>query len=420
MLTVHEPIVDALRRLLSSRDAPRHRVELAVRATQALVGRAMTKRRDGTVYVITGDIPAMWLRDSTAQVRPLLTLAADVPDVVDLMTGVLRLQVEQVLVDPWANAFDIAPDGSVRVFERKYELDSLCAPLQLGWLLWQATASTSHVDARFLEATYTIVSLWRREQAHEPGSYVFRRRLGRGRASLSHGGKGAPVSPTGMIWSGFRPSDDRCVYGYNVAANALAAVTLERVADLLAAAGAGSDGARALAAKIRAGIARHGVVEDAEGGLLYAYEVDGLGHALLMDDANVPSLLALPYVGFCAADDPLYRATRDWVLGPRNPYWARGRVVHGVGSEHTRHGWVWPLAIAMEGLTAETAAEREEALRRIEATVTADGLLHESVDPNDPRRFTRSWFSWADMLYVELVLASVGVSNAQAVLRPNR
>lgn len=399
-----EPVVDALRALLADRGVPEHRIDLATRATEALVGRAITVQDDGAVFVLTGDIPAMWLRDSAAQVRPLLALADALPGVVELVAGVLRLQVEQVLLDPRANAFAAGP----AVFERKYELDSLCAPLQLAWLLWRVTGSAAHADARFLRAARTIVELWRREQEHDPASYAFRRLLGRRRAALSHRGRGAPVARTGMTWSGFRPSDDGCVYGYHVPANAYAAVSLERLAALLDADPLAVE-ARSLAAEIRDGIARHGVVDDPEHGRIYAYEVDGFGNALLLDDANVPSLLSLPYLGFCAPDDVLYGATRAWLLGPRNPTWSEGAVVGGVGSPHTRRGWVWPLAIAMEGLTAADGAEREDALRRLEATATPGGLLHESVDPDDPRRFTRSWFSWADMLYVELVLASVGV-----------
>jgi uncharacterized protein len=391
--------VVALRELLAERGVPSHRIELAARAVDSLLRGAATRRDDGTVYVVTGDIPAMWLRDSAAQVRPLLALAPQEPGIVDLVTGVLRLQIECVLTDPRANAF--TPGATV--FERKYELDSLCAPLMLAWLVWRTTGSHAHLDPRFRQAARTIVDLWRRDQQHDRDSYRFRRRLARRRDSLSHGGRGAPVAPTGMIWSGFRPSDDACVYGYHVPGNAFAVVTLERLGEML-----GEDPlaheARALAAEVLAGIAEHAVV-----GGVYAYEVDGLGNALLLDDANVPSLLSLPYLGFCARDDPLYVSTRSWVLGPSNPCRVEGRRLSGVGSTHARRGWVWPLGIAMEGLTAADAEERENVLSRLESTVTGDLLFHESVDPDDPRRFTRSWFSWADMLYVELVLASVGI-----------
>ncbi len=393
-----------------------------MRATESLLRDAVRVRGDGTVYVVTGDIPAMWLRDSAAQVRPLLLIARDAPEVVDLVAGVLRSQVEQVLIDPYANAFNPGPTGervrrdfrdqSPWVFERKYELDSLCAPLSLGWLIWQTTGSSAHVDVRFREAAHAIIGLWRREQEHVAGTYVFRRRFARRSDSLPNRGRGGRVVRTGMIWSGFRPSDDACEYGYNVPANAFAAVSLDRLESLLQAAGTEPElaaEARALGAEVREAIERYGRVEDPVAGWIYAYEVDGLGKALTLDDANIPSLLSLPYLGFCPPDDPVYRATRSWMLGPRNSNWASGRVSAGVGSAHGRRGWVWPLAIAMEGLTAIDDAEREEAACRIEATVTGELLLHESVDPDDPRRFRRRWFSWADMLYVELVLATVGV-----------
>ena len=214
-----------------------------------------------------------------------------------------------------------------------------------------------------------------------------------------------------MTWSGFRPSDDACTYGYHVPANALAAVSLERLAHLAETArepGLTTE-ARSLAGEIRAGISQFGIVAEPGHGPIYAYEVDGLGNVLQLDDANVPSLLSLPYIGFCDAADPIYRATRAWVLGPDNPCWSGAAPIRGIGSTHTRRGWVWPLALAIEGLTAESLAEREDELVRLEATLTRDGLFHESVDPVDPRRFTRRWFSWADMLYVELVLATAGI-----------
>jgi meiotically up-regulated gene 157 (Mug157) protein len=217
-----------------------------------------------------------------------------------------------------------------------------------------------------------------------------------------------------MTWSAFRPSDDACRYGFHVPANALAAVGLARLAELLETTGdqPAAREAAALAGDIRGGIEEFGRVDTTSHGTIYAYEVDGLGGELLLDDANVPSLLSLPYLGYCERTDPVYLATRAWALSTANPCWSSGRAVSGVGSKHTRRGWVWPLAIAVEGLTAAEPHERERAIRRIEATVQPGGLLHESVHPSAPRRFSRSWFSWADMLYVELVLASVGVHVA--------
>jgi meiotically up-regulated gene 157 (Mug157) protein len=417
-----EAASDALRALLGESGVPVDRIERALRATDDLLRRAVVRHEDGSVYIATGDIPAMWLRDSAAQVRPLLALAPQVPEVVELVRGVLRTQVEQVLIDPRANAFNDSPSGdamrrdfgdqSAWVFERKYAVDSLCAPLTLAWLLRTTTGTIDHVDGRFREAALGIVSLWAAEQEHDPASYTFRRRLARRRSSLSHHGRGAPVARTGMTWSGFRPSDDACRYGYHVPANVLAALSLERLADLLGEAGDVplAKRARELATEIRDGIETFAIVEPEAGTRLYAYEVDGLGNASLLDDANPPNLLSLPYLGFCQATDPLYRTTRATMLGPANPCWSGGHAIHGLGSTHTRRNWVWPLAIVMEGLTTDTPEGREEALNRVEISISRDGHLHESVHPSNPSRFTRKWFSWADMLYVELVLASAGIA----------
>jgi meiotically up-regulated gene 157 (Mug157) protein len=420
-------VVEVLRTLLAEKEVSGDRIELACAAVDLLLRRAVTQRPDGSVFVITGDIPAMWLRDSTAQVRPLLALAADVPSVVELVTGVLRTQIEQVLVDPRANAFNAAPTGAVMrrdfrdqspwVYERKYAIDSLCAPITLAWLIWQTTGSLEHVDDRFREMAARIVVLWRDEQDHEPGSFVLRRRFGRRGGSLSHGGRGAPVGWTGMTWSAFRPSDDACEYGYHIPANALAAASLERLCGLLESAPVDdrvARDARALAEQIDAGILRHGIVDDPYAGRVYAYETDGLGSHLLLDDANPPNLISLPYLGYCDRNDPVYMATRERALSPANPLWVSGGPIHGLGSSHTRRGFVWPLGIAVEGLTGASADEREDALRRLEATVIPELLFRESVDPTDPRRYTRHWFSWADMLYVELVLASAGLISGDS------
>ncbi|MGV1003866.1 MAG: glycoside hydrolase family 125 protein [Candidatus Nanopelagicales bacterium] len=392
---------------------PDRRADLVRAAVARTVERAMRRLPDGTVYVATGDIPAMWLRDSAAQVRPLLPAAAQHPNVADLLVGVARRQLRYIAIDPRANAFNPAANGagnrdyrnqSPWVWERKYEVDSLAWALDLSNRLWEH-GITGHLDADWLTAAELVVGLWALETEHSESDYTFRRLGVPGYDTLGRGGRGAPVGPTGMTWSGFRPSDDACRFGYLIPANAQAAVALEGVAAIASgvfgqAALAGRAAARA--AGIRAGIAAHGVVGYG-GGAIYAYEVDGLGGATVMDDANVPSLLSLPYLGFCAPDDPLYRATRAFVLSPANPYFAHGRYAHGVGSIHTPRGRVWPLAIALAGLTG-TPAEAAEALEMLEATTAGTGRMHESIDPDQPRRFSREWFSWADMTYVELAL----------------
>lgn len=384
---------------------------------------------DATVFVATGDIPAMWLRDSAAQVRPYLLLCREDPGLRDTLAAILRRQLQYVLLDPYANAFNRAPAGAgdrrdrpvagPMVWERKYEVDSLCAPLELAYRLWRITGSTAVVSGRFREAANAILDVWTTETDHGSSTYEFRRPFAPG-DTLSHRGRGGRVGPTGMTWSGFRPSDDAGRYGYNVPGNMYAAVVLgylqtiaRDVLDDTALAGR----AAALEHTIRDGLARHATIE-VPGGRIWAYEVDGLGGRLAMDDANMPSLLSIPLTGFAPATDLGYRTTRRWLLGPANPTWSRGRVpiggrtVAGIGSPHTPRGWVWPIALAVQGLTSSYPAEKRALLRLLADTDAGTGRMHESFDPDDPTRFTRAWFSWADAMFCELALDCAGISFA--------
>ena len=392
----------------------------------------ITRLSDGTTFVITGDIPAMWLRDSAAQVRPYLALAAADAQIADLLEGVVRRQMRYILHDPYANAFNEAPNGrghqsdqtemSALVWERKYEVDSLCYSVQLAYLLWQATGRTSHFDQTFRDAAQAIVQLWRREQRHHDGSpYRFERANTIPIDTLSHGGQGSPVAETGMTWSGFRPSDDSCTYGYLVPANMFAVVALGYLAQIAAQA----LGEPALAAEswqlrdaIDAGIQTYAKVEHPRHGTIYAYETDGRGNYNLMDDANVPSLLSLPYLGYCAKDDPVYLNTRAFVLSTDNPYFFRGAVAEGIGSPHTPKGYIWHIALAMQGLTAADPAERERILGLLERTDAGAELMHEGFSADDPSKFTRPWFAWANSLFSELVLEYCGYHLPRASASP--
>ncbi len=133
---------------------------------------------------------------------------------------------------------------------------------------------------------------------------------------------------------------------------------------------------------------------------ILAYEVDGLGGFKLQDDANYPSLLSLPFLG--GQRNLLYRQTREFCLSNANPWFFSGPHGSGVGSPHTGENMIWPLAIAMQGITADKPADQLAALRLIERTRSSNGFIHESFDVSNPERFTRDWFSWAEMTYVEL------------------
>lgn len=376
---------------------------------------------DGKTFVITGDIPAMWLRDSTAQIRPYL-LAADDPEVAALIKGVLKQQVEFILLDPYANAFNKEANGQghqddvtemgPRIWERKYEIDSLCYPIQLAYLFWKQTSITGHFDASFREAAASIIETWQVEQRHEQKSpYRFERKGVRQSDTLNRNGKGTEVSYTGMTWSGFRPSDDACLYGYLVPANMFAAVVLGYLGEICDAVWNDlvlKQKAVALKAEIEEGIEKHGIFQHPYHGTMYAYEVDGNGRTLLMDDANVPSLLAAPYLGYCRLDDDRYQNTRRFLFTRENPYYYEGEVASGIGSPHTPDHYIWHIALSMQGLTASTVEEKQEILNMLKATDGGTGYMHEGFFASDATAFTREWFAWSNSLFSEFVLSLCG------------
>lgn len=376
---------------------------------------------DGTVFVLTGDIPAMWLRDSTAEVSHYIPLAKENEDIRRIITGVIRRQRNYIAAEPYANAykkepddfepFDDLPKNDPIVWERKYEIDSLCYPLRLTYLYWTATGDGSVLDESFIKCAETIVSLWRTEQYHfERSPYRFSRDTRRYHDTIHNGGMGEPVAYTGMTWSGFRPSDDACSYGYLVASNMFAVVELGHLAEMLLFAGASRlliDDCLALRGEIQNGINEFAVVEHEKYGKIYACEVNGMGDYYLFDDANVPSLLSAPYLGYCSAEDEIYRNTRRFILSKDNPYYYEGRYARGVGSPHTPSGYIWHIALSMQGLTSDDGNEVREILRMLETTDADTGYMHEGFCADDPTKFTRSWFSWSCALFAELVERAV-------------
>lgn len=384
------------------------------------------RQADGTTFVITGDIPAMWLRDSAAQVRPYLIAAQTDPDLADMIEGLVRRQTAFILQDPYGNAFNSGPNGrghqrdvtamSPWLWERKYEIDSLCYPIQLSYLLWKNTGRTTQFNEDFKRAARTILKVWRTEQRHETDSpYTFERQECPPTDTLTRNGKGSPTGWTGMTWSGFRPSDDACEYGYLIPSNMFAVVVLRyltEIANDLLLDGELAREASALADDIDEGIRTYGIYDHPEFGRMYAYETDGLGHYNLMDDANVPSLLAIPYLGYAAADDPIYENTRRFILSEANPYYFQGTAAAGIGSPHTPNRYIWPIALAMQGLTAQAQSEKERLLELMAATDAGAGMMHEGFHVDDPQQYTRPWFSWANMMFCELLLDACGIRVA--------
>ena len=380
-------------------EARRIRVE---RALEGLFGRTLQYTADGLPFVITGDIPAMWLRDSTWQVKPLLK--SDHPEVIEFLVNLSKAQVKYFLIDPYANAFNPEPNGncwhkdfkdqSPWVFERKYELDSWASILYLARKIHEVYGISDHLDAKFVEALHLMLELSKKEQNHDRNSYIFKREGNPENDYLSHDGKGSPIGYTGMIYSAFRPSDDACVYGYLVPSNIFFASELQKLPQFVA-----SAASLKIASEIREGIEKFAIIN----GVL-AFEVDGLGNHLLMDDANTPSLLSLPFLEAMSDQEDLYQSTRSFVLSDSNPYFYVGKEAAGVGSPHTPSGHIWPIALAMQALTSGEKKFQLETLDLLERTDAKTGNMHESFHVNDSSKFTRDWFSWSDMTYVELVL----------------
>ena len=370
-------------------------------------------------YVITGDINAMWLRDSTAQITPYLPLAREGRKLKDLIAGVINRQTRCILIDPYANSFDFGvkacpwgendkPPIREELCERKWEIDSLCYPVRLAHAYWKTTGDASCFHADWQQAAKRTAQTFREQQRKkDAGPYSFQRTTDNPIDTLPFGGRGNPTRSVGLIHSGFRPSDDACLYPFLIPSNFFAVVALNHLAEIFSTELKDKSFPREcqeLAEEVTAALDAYGKARHAKHNLVYAYEVDGFGNQLFMDDANVPSLLSLPYLGCCAPDDATYLNTRALVLSDDNPYFFRGRAGEGIGGPHVGLNMIWPLGIIMRALTSRDVGEILSCLRILKTTHAGTGFMHESFEHNDPTKFTRSWFAWANTLFGELIL----------------
>ncbi len=369
-------------------------------------------------FVITGDIDAMWLRDSSAQVWPYLRLAKRDERLRRLLAGVVRRQTKCILIDPYANAFNEGPTGSPwakdltamkpELHERKWEIDSLCFPIRLAHGYWKATGDVSCFDEAWRRAAALTVKTFREQQRMTGrGSYRFQRSSPVASDSMTNGGYGNPGRPCGLIHSGFRPSDDACIFPFLVPSNLFAQYALGQLAEIHADV-VGDQGSarecRAFAAELGEALAKYGTAEHPVDGRIWAYEVDAYGGRVLMDDANVPSLMSLSYLGCSKPDDPLYRATRRFVLSADNMYYYQGKAAKGLGGPHSGLDMIWPLGLILQAITSSDEHEIRDCLATLKATHAGTGVMHESFHKDDPKRFTRKWFAWANTMFGELIL----------------
>ena len=370
-------------------------------------------------YVITGDIDAMWLRDSSAQVSPYVPFAAKDVKLKKLIAGVINRQVKNILKDPYANAFykdetkvsewkktDIT-DMKPGIHERKWEIDSLCFPVRLAHSYWKATGDTSPFTADWKESVRLTVQTFKEQQRKNGhGPYSFQRTTSWATDGVPLSGYGYPVKPVGLICSMFRPSDDATIFPFLVPDNFFAVVALQYAAEILN--NVYKDAALAntcndLATEVSIALKQYAIAEHPQFGKVYAYEVNGFGSFNLMDDANNPSLLSLPYLESVPADDAVYKNTRALVLSSENPFFFKGKF-EGIGGPHAGLDMIWPLGITMRALTSNDDKEITECLKMLIASNAGTGFMHESFYKDDPSKFTRKWFAWANTLFGELIL----------------
>ncbi|MEO7038933.1 MAG: glycoside hydrolase family 125 protein [Candidatus Elarobacter sp.] len=377
---------------------------LYLTAYDETIQRHTVAQRDGTTYVSTGDIEAEWLRDASATVRPYIGLSQHDDDVKGTLRGVVARQAKYILLDPYANAFS----SNYHVVERKFEVDSLLYPIWFAYDYYHQTRDRSIFTPELRRAFERVLSTLRDEQHHPTRSHYTH-------PQLANNGHGSAVKYTGMVWTGFRPSDDPVRYHYNIPDNMFAAVVMRDLTSIARDVWHDprmSQNAWGLSVEIQRGIEQYGTVHLDGFGRIYAYEVDGRGHANLMDDANVPSLLSIPYFGYLPKTNSLYLATRKFVLSPRNPYFFSGKYAQGVGSPHTPHGYIWPLALCVQALTATSQDEVDKVFGWIAVSDVGDHRLHESFNADWPEAYTREDFAWPNALYAELVLARRGQTYA--------
>lgn len=382
---------------------------------------AMTNGKPDT-YVITGDIDAMWLRDSSAQVWPYLPFMKEDRKLQLLVKGVIRRQIQCILLDPYANAFykdpnrisewkDDLTDMKAGIHERKWEIDSLCYPVRLSYGYWQHTGDVSGFDSEWKQAMQLVVKTFKEQQRIQGhGPYSFQRKTSWATDGVPMGGYGYPTKKVGLIHSMFRPSDDATIYPFLIPSNIFAAKMLGSLATIYSQAlndFRASTEAASFARSLMDAVNQYGIYNHPRFGKIYAYETNGFDSYNLMDDANVPSLLSLKYLVGDTVDQNVYSNTRKFVLSPSNPFFFRGKAGEGIGGPHVGADYIWPMSIIMRAMTSNNDTEIRQCIQWLKASHAGTGFMHESFYKEDTAKFTRKWFAWANTLFGELLLKVV-------------
>ncbi|USP76112.1 glycoside hydrolase family 125 protein [Curvularia clavata] len=385
-------------------------------------------------FIVTGDINAEWLRDSTNQLAQYQLLAKKDKEIHQLILGAINTQAEYVIGSPYCNAFQPPPPSGLKptfqgdgdnvhpfyeesfVFECKYELDSLAHFLSLSNQFYNHTGSTEFINGRWLLALDTLLGVLNEQSKptfdektgeYQGNEYTWRRKTDSGTETLGLSGLGNPLNGgTGLVRSAFRPSDDATILGFLIPSNAMIATELIRTSHMLSKAGKKTIASQVLSwgEKIKEGVWEHGVVTHKKYGQVFAFEVDGYGSSILMDDANLPSLLALPLLGFTDTKNEVYKNTRKMILDKRgNPYYLTGEAFNGIGGPHVGLRNAWPMAVLVQAMTSDDDKEITTCLEAVK-NVSRLGLVHESINVEYSSSYTRSWFAWANSVFAQTIL----------------
>ena len=377
-------------------------------------------------FVYTGDIHAMWLRDSGAQVWPYIQLANQDEHLKNMLAGVINCQFSLICLDPYANAFNEGPTGSEWEsdltdmnpydHERKWEIDSHCYPIRLAYQYWKVTGDDSVFGETWLNSIkaardhYLATEGAARLDANVHAMDLATIPTQEAKPSLdtkSNDGRGNPVKPVGLIASAFRPSDDATMFEFLVPSNFFAVTSLRKAAEILAEVNHNKKLAKEcldLAAEVEKALYEYAVVNHPKYGKIFAFEVDGFGNQLMMDDANVPSLLAMAYLGDIDINDPIYQNTRRFVWSEDNPYFFKGKAGEGIGGPHIGYDYIWPMSIMMKAFTSQDDKEIKWCVETLMKTDAGTGFMHESFYKDDASKFTRAWFAWQNTLFGELII----------------
>lgn len=369
-------------------------------------------------FVFTGDIHAMWLRDSAAQVWPYVKFAVHDKHLKQMLAGVINRQIKCINIDPFANAFNQEPTGSEwssdntemkpELHERKWEIDSLCYPIRLAYYYWKITGDASVFDTEWIQAVQKILETFHDQQMKtKTETYLFSRKTEKASDTRFKGGVGNPVKPVGLIASAFRPSDDATTFGFLIPSNFFAVTSLRKAAEILEKVNHEvklSEKCLLLADEVEQALRKYAIYDHPKYGKIYAYEVDGFGNHFLTDDPNVPSLLAMPYLGDIDINDPIYQNTRRFIWSEDNPYFFKGKAGEGLGGPHVGMDMIWPMSIMMKAFTTKDNNEIKACLKQLMATDAGKGFMHESFHKDDATNYTRDWFAWQNTLFGELIL----------------